>query len=158
MISPTEDPIMTETINSHVQQAIGAWKKLIDKQQEMAGSVTDELMSWNKKGVEKLSERLEQAKQLSSEVMEHAREISDPTEMVSTWSGMVDRHLEAVSGSTKSMMDLQAEGWDKARATLDTFHKASTTTFDVGMKVHKAWCDAVMETAKRSADWTPVGS
>jgi|APMed6443717190_1056831.scaffolds.fasta_scaffold05935_3 hypothetical protein len=146
---------MSENTNSHVQHAVDAWKKIVDKQQEIAGAVTDEVVRLRKTGMDKAFENIEQAQQFSKEVAEHTREMADPTEAWGSWKDLMDRQVEVLTGAAKSVAELQTDGMDKTRTVFETFTQVTATTMDHGMKVHKAWCDAAVETAKRSAGWVP---
>ncbi len=146
---------MSENTSSHVQHAVDAWKKIVDKQQEIAGAVTDEAVRLRKMGMDKAFENIEQARQFSKEVAEHTREMADPTEAWGSWKDLMDRQVEFFTGTAKSLAELQTDGMDKTRTVFDTFSHVTATTMDHGMKVQKAWCDAAVETAKRSAGWFP---
>ncbi|PKN39504.1 MAG: hypothetical protein CVU63_15655, partial [Deltaproteobacteria bacterium HGW-Deltaproteobacteria-20] len=126
---------MSENTNSHVQHAVDAWKKIVDKQQEIAGAVTDEVVRLRKTGMDKAFENIEQAQQFSKEVAEHTREMADPTEAWGSWKDLMDRQVEVLTGAAKSVAELQTDGMDKTRTVFETFTQVTATTMDHGMKV-----------------------
>jgi hypothetical protein len=146
---------MTENTNSHVQQNIDAWKKIVDQQVEFATTMTEEMVRLRKLGVDRTFANVEEVQRVSKQVIDHARETVDPSENLGAFKDLMDRQFEVVSGLAKSAGEVQSDGMEKSRSAFDTFSKLSETSLDHAMKLNKAWCDAAIETAKRSTGWIP---
>lgn len=146
---------MAENTNSHVQQNIDAWKKIMDQQVEFASTMTEEMIRLRKLGIDKTFANAQEVQRVSKEVLDHVRETVDPSEHLGAWRDLMDRQYEVVSGLAKSASEVQSDGMEKSRSAFDTVTKLSETSLDHAMKLNKAWCDAAIETAKRSTGWIP---
>ena len=147
---------MSENTTSHVQQNMDAWKKIVDKQVEIAGSISDEAARLRKLGAEKTVENVEEMGRVAKESAEHVREMIDPEEHFTAWKGLMDRQFEVANGFTKSVGEMQTSGFEKTRATIKTWTDLSDTTLKHAIDLNEAWNDAAMETAKRAMGWMPT--
>lgn len=146
---------MTENTNSHVQQSIDTWKKIVDQQVEFATTMTEEMVRLRKLGADKTFANMEEVQRASKELVDHVRETVDPSENLGAFKDLMDRQFEVVSGLAKSAGQVHSDGMEKSRSAFDTVAKLSETSLDHAMKLNKAWCDAAVETAKRSTGWIP---
>jgi len=151
----TRKSIMSENTTSHAQQNMDAWKKIVDQQLELVGSVSTETARIRKLTFDKAVENIDELHRVSKKSFEHVQELADPREQVVAWSELMNRQLEIATGLTKSLSDVHNDGAEKTRATFKTLSNLSDTTLEHAVKLNKAWHDAAMDTAKRVAGWMP---